>query len=105
MMVDQTVSITVESNKDLNYSYSAEVKKSGTEYEFHVIKNDTRSIYQLPPNKLGLLYSLEEGLKDIKVQNSLAQHYKVVIRASSSKKIYKINTDLIANFIGGLKKK
>lgn len=104
-MVDQTVSIAVESNKDLNYSYTTEVKKNGTEYEFHVVKNGTRSIYPLTPNKLILLYSLEEGLKDIKVKDPLVQHYKVIIKAASSKRIYKINTDLVANFIGGLKKK
>ncbi len=84
--------------------YTTEIKKSGEDYEFHVTKNDTLTIYKLPPNKLTLFYGMEEGFKDLNSNTSLS-YYRIIVSAGASKRNYKINTDLIANFIKGLKRK
>jgi hypothetical protein len=84
--------------------YTAEIRGSGGVYEFHVRRGPDTEIYQLPSNKLTLLYEMEMGFKDIK--RSVDHRYtRVTVNTHKSKRIYEINTDLIANFITGLKKK
>jgi hypothetical protein len=83
--------------------YSCEVKRNGGEREFHVTNDSTTTVYLLPSNKLTLLYEMEMGLKDIKATRF--SEYKVIIQADKAKRSYRVNTDLIANFITGLKKK
>jgi hypothetical protein len=102
------VSFKVENNTNrLNGNievYTAEIKYVGGEYEFHVRRGTDSEIYFLPSNKLSLLYGMEMAFKDIK---RLVDHRytRVTVTANKSKRIHEINTDLVANFISGLKKK
>ena len=84
--------------------YTAEIKCNAGEYEFHVKRGPDVQVYYLPSNKLSLLYQMETAFKDIKRSNSHSYHHVTVI-ANKSKRTHEINTDLIANFITGLKKK
>ena len=84
--------------------YTAEIRYKGGEYEFHVRRGPDTEIYFLPSNKLSLLYEMEIAFKDIK--RSIDHRYtRVTVIANKSKRIHETNTDLIANFISGLKKK
>jgi hypothetical protein len=92
-----------ETDNNPNFFYLAEIKQNLNEFEFQVEQNGITTIYKLPSNKLTLLYEMEMGLKDIQTNNPI--HQKIIINTNKTKRTYKVNTDLIANFITGLKKK
>jgi hypothetical protein len=92
-----------ETDNNPNFFYLAEIKQNLNEFEFQVEQNGVTTIYKLPSNKLTLLYEMEMGLKDIQTNNPI--HQKIIINTNKTKRTYKVNTDLIANFITGLKKK
>ena len=83
--------------------YVADVKKNGEAYELHVTKGSEMGIYKLPSNKLSLLSQMENSLKDLHYLDQLSYHL-ITIRSGKRKKSYKINTDIMKDFIGGLKK-
>jgi len=83
--------------------YDVLIQKNENEYELIHIDNSITNIYKLPINKLNLLLQMEVSFLDL---NKLGGKYcHVTISSSTSKRSYKINTDLVANFIKGLKKK
>lgn len=108
VILGKPVSFKVVSCLDTRYGaediYTAEVMRNAGEYELHVRRGPLTEVYYLPSNKLTILYQMEAGFKDIKGSYSHSYHH-VTVTANKSVRKYKINTDLIANFITGLKKK
>jgi len=82
--------------------YKAEVVKKGEEYEFVVTRSNGVTIYNLPPNKLNLLSQFEGNLKDL---TASLKYIEITISSENQKKSFQVNTDIVSDFIGGLKKK
>jgi hypothetical protein len=83
--------------------YTLQVKKNTDAYELHVTKKELLSIYKLPANKLTLLSEMETFFDDLH-NNMLSSYYQVIVQYNTKKRAFKINTDIVADFIGGLKK-
>lgn len=100
----ETISINVETKGDTYVSfYELVIQKNGEEYELMQLEHYNTITYKLPSNKLELLSEMEPNFKGL---NSLGNKYFVVtISTALNKKIYKINTDVVHDFITGLKKK
>jgi len=88
---------------DPSQFYVCEVKRNGGEHEFHVTKDSNTVIYLLPSAKLTLLYEMEMAFKDL--HQWALSYYLVIVQSYKTKRSYRINTDIVANFITGLKKK
>lgn len=104
----ETISISIQKHqageKGTSESYNAYIKKNGEEYELHVAKKEELVIYKLPANKLNLLKEMENSFDQLKpLPNST--YYLIKIQTNKRKSTYRINTDIIKDFIGGLKKK
>jgi hypothetical protein len=106
VVLEKPVVFNVEQHGDAwtdpSQFYSAEIKRNGGEHELHVTKNSVTTIYKLPSNKLTLIYEMEMGFKDIKSNGP--SYYKITTITDKTKRIYKVNTDLVSNLITGLSK-
>lgn len=104
----ETIFISVQKNqageKSPSDPYYSHIIKNGDEYELHVAVKEELIIYKLPINKLNLLKEIENSFDQLKpLPNST--YYLIKIQTNKRKRSYRINTDIIKDFIGGLKKK
>lgn len=100
------VTIRVENHgdglTDPTHTYTATVKKNGELYELQVSRQTTYTVYKLPANKLELLCEMENSFKDLHAQTARS-YYQITIQTNQQKRVYRINTDIVQDFISGLK--
>lgn len=84
-------------------TYTTTLKKNGELYELHVVQQTKTTVYKLPANKLELLCEMENSFKDLHAKTPHA-YYKVTIQSAKQKRVFLINTDIVHDFITGLKK-
>lgn len=98
------ISIKVQSLGGIGSSfYEVNIEKKGEEYELVHLENNISTAYKVPANKLELLSEMEMNLKAL---NKLREKYFCLTISSDKKsKSYNINTDIMHDFISGLKKK
>ncbi len=104
----ESISISVQKHqageKSPSGPYYTHVIKNGDEFELHTAIKEELVIYKLPTNKLNLLKEMENSFDQLKpLPNST--YYLIKIQTNKIKRSYRINTDIIKDFIGGLKKK
>jgi hypothetical protein len=101
------VTIRVENHNDAwtdpTHTYTATVKKNGELYELQVNDQTTYTVYKLPANKLELLCEMENSFKDLRPKTALS-YCNITIETGKQKRVYRINTDIVHDFITGLKK-
>lgn len=104
----ETISISVEKHqagdKGPSDPYYTHVIKNGGEFELHVAVKDDLVIYKLPINKLNLLKEMENSFDQLKPLPNTT-YYLIKVHTNKRKSTYRINTDIIKDFIGGLKTK
>ena len=98
------IKIKVESKGPVVSFYDVMVQKNGEEYELTHQENQTSSIYKLPANKIELLSEMEAWLKDLGYITK-ARYFEITIVSGTKKKMYRVNTDIVHDFLTGLKKK
>jgi hypothetical protein len=101
----QQIKIKVESKGGaLSSFYDVLIQKAGEDYELTHQEANISVTYKLPSNKLELLKQMEFWLKDLRYITE-AKYYLMTITAGNKTSTYKINTDIMHDFITGLKKK
>ncbi len=100
------ITIRVENHGDTftgrSQFYVSEIRKNGETFEMEVTKAETKVTYLLPPNKILLLSEIEVFLNDL--NDVHLSYYLVIIQSNKKKNSYRINTDIVNDFITGLKK-